>query len=123
MKIAILEDNPGMGRMLQLNLENAGYEAHTFQTARDFLSFFALSNIDLLITDYRLMTEQGKSNLSGADVIRHVRTISPELPAILISAAPIFELQDAVRDIPGVVILQKFFKMKKLLETIQTFSR
>jgi CheY-like chemotaxis protein len=89
---------------------------------RGFQSFFATSDIDLLITDYRLSTEQGKSNLSGADVIQHVRNARPDLPTILISAAPMFELEDACRDIPGVIILQKFFKMAQLLETIQAFS-
>jgi len=127
MKIAILEDNAGMIRMLQLALKSSGYEVYAFQEVKAFLDFFTtfedIGLIDLIITDFRLETEKTKSKLSGADVIRLVRINCPEIPAILISAAPMFQLEEAVKDIPGVHILQKVFKLSFLLETIQALSR
>ncbi len=122
MKIAILEDNPRMMSMLQLYLANTRYDMHFFQSAKAFLDFFAISTIDLLITDYRLMSEHEKSGMTGADVIRHIREERPRLPAIVISAAPMFELEEVCRDISGVRIMQKPLKMSVLIEAIQVFN-
>ena len=122
MQIGILEDDRPLGRMLQLNLEYSGYTVKVSQTVKDFL---ATLGYDLIIVDLRLQSEQGEkgSGLSGADVIRYIRTISPEMPAILISAAPMTTLEAAARGLPGVKILQKVFKVKTLIETIRALTQ
>ena len=123
MKIGILEDNQSLGLVLQFSLEKAGYTVYTTQTSRDFLLFMTSpERADLIVVDLRLLAErsEGGSKLSGADVIRHIRTTSPDLPAILISAAPLTTLEAAVSGLAGVKTLQKPFKMVILLETIQT---
>ena len=124
MRIGILEDNQSLGRILQLSLENAGYTVHTYQTSRDFLLFMTSpERADLIVVDFRLLAEhhpEGGSKLSGADVIRHIRTDAPDLPAILISASPLATLEAATSGLSGVKMLQKPFKMVILLETIQT---
>ncbi len=125
MRIGILEDNQSLGRVLQLFLENAGYTVHTFQTGSDFHLFMSSpERADLIIVDFRLLAErtEGGSYLSGVDVIRYIRTISPNLPAILISAAPLATLEVATSELGGVKILQKPFKMGILLETIKTIA-
>src|SRR5690348_10188499 len=98
MKIGILEDNQSLGRMLQFSLEKAGYTVYTSQTSRDFLLFMTSpERADLIVVDFRLLAEhsEGENQLSGADVIRHIRTIFSDLPAILISAAPLATLEAA----------------------------
>ena len=121
MQIGILEDNQALGRMLQIGLEYAGYDVQVAQTVKDFL---ATPDYDLIIVDFTLNTEQreGRSQMSGADVIRHIRSISPEMPAILISAAPMTTLEAAARGLPEVKILQKVFKIATLIETIRAMS-
>src|SRR5579859_1599058 len=112
MRIGILEDNQSLGRILQLSLENAGYTVHTYQTSRDFLLFMTSpERADLIVVDFRLLAErpEGGSKLSGADVIRHIRTDAPDLPAILISASPLATLEAATSGLSGVKMLQKPF--------------
>lgn len=123
MRIEILEDYQGLARILQLSLEKAGYTVHTSHTIRDFLAFMTSPTpADLIIVDFRLLAERSEVGLSGADVIRHIRTICPNLPAILISAVPLAKLETATAGLSGVKVLQKPFKMAALLETIKTIS-
>jgi CheY-like chemotaxis protein len=60
--------------------------------------------------------------VSGTDVIRHIRTIAPDIPAILISAAPLETLEAATAGLSGVKILRKPFKTATLLEMINTIT-
>jgi|SRR5436305_11305144 len=119
MRIGILEDYPALCRILQLSLKMAGHTVYTSQTIEDFLPLVtAPASMDLIIVDFLLMAE-----LSGAEVIRYVRTVSPDMPAILISAAPLTTLQAATIGLPRLKILQKPFETRTLLTIIQTISR
>jgi len=123
MRIGILEDYQGLGRILQLSLGKAGYTVHTSQTIRDFLAFMTSPTpADLIIVDFRLLAERSEIGISGVDVIRHIRTTFPNLPAILISAVPLATLENATAGLSGVKLLQKPFKMATLLETIRMIS-
>jgi DNA-binding response OmpR family regulator len=121
MRIGILEDYQSLGRVLQLSLRLAGHTVYVSQTIIDFLTFMASSDpTDLIIVDFLLLAERSEVGISGADVIRHIRTISPDLPAILISAAPRATLEIAIAGLPRVKILPKPFKTSVLLEMIET---
>src|SRR5262249_19790431 len=118
MKIGILEDYQALGRILQLSLGAAGHTVYAFQTVKDFLTFVASPvPADLIIVDFRLLAD-----VSGVDVIRHIRTTFPQLPAILISAAPLTTLESAIVGLSRVKILQKPFKTTTLLEMITTIA-
>lgn len=121
MKIGILEDYQSLGRVLQLSLGLAGHTVHASQTIIDFLTFMASPDpADLIIVDFLLLAERSEIGLSGADIIRHLRTITPDLPAILISAAPRATLEAATAGLSRVKILPKPFKTAILLEMIKT---
>jgi len=114
MRIGILEDNQALGNMLKLSLGLAGHNVHTSHTVKGFLTYVASPTPpNLIIVDFHLT-----GDFSGADVIRHIRTTQPNLPAILISAAPLTTLEAAATGIAKVKILQKPFKMMALQETI-----
>jgi len=123
MKISILEDYHALGHLLQLSLELAG---HTVQSSETVLEFLMSVNTpvpaDLIIVDFYLLAEGTEVQLSGVDVIRHVRTTSPNVPAILISAAPLATLQAAAAGLPRVTIIRKPFRTSFLLETIQSIK-
>jgi DNA-binding NtrC family response regulator len=120
MRIGILEDYQSLGRILHLSLGLAGYTVHTSENIIDFLAFMASPTpADLIIVDFRLLAEHREIRLSGADVIRHLRTITPDLPAILISAAPLATLEAATADLSRVKLLQKPFKTSTLLEMVR----
>jgi CheY-like chemotaxis protein len=124
MRIGILEDYQSLGRILQLSLGFAGHTVYTSETIVDFLTYMASpARADLIIVDFRLLAEHREIRLSGADVIRHLRTITPDLPAILISAAPLATLEAATAGLPRVKLLQKPFKTVTLLEMVRTMSK
>jgi DNA-binding NtrC family response regulator len=123
MRIEILEDHQGLGRILQISLGLAGYTVHTSQTIVDFLTFVSSSApADLVIVDFRLLAERSEIGITGADVIRHIRTMSPDLPAILISAVPLTKLEAATVGLSRVKVLQKPFKTATLLEMIEAIT-
>jgi CheY-like chemotaxis protein len=123
MKIEILEDHQGLGRILQISLRFAGHSVHTSQTIVDFLTYVSSpASVDLIIVDFRLLAEHSETGLTGADVIRHVRTMFPDLPAILISAVPLAKLEAATIGLPKVKVLQKPFKTATLLEMIKEIT-
>jgi DNA-binding NtrC family response regulator len=123
MRIELLEDHQGLSRMLQLSLGLAGHTVHTSQTIVDFLTFLdSPTSVDLIIVDFRLLAERSEIGLSGADVIRHIRTTSPDLPAILISAVPLAKLEAATVGLSRVKVLQKPFKTVTLLEVIEAIT-
>jgi DNA-binding response OmpR family regulator len=74
--------------------------------------------MDLIIVDFLLTTD-----LSGAEIIHYVRTVSPNIPAILISAAPLDTLQAATTGLSRLEILQKPFETRTLLSLIQAIAR
>jgi DNA-binding response OmpR family regulator len=121
MKINILEDYQALGHILQLSLGLAGHTVHTSETISEFLTLVSTPTpTDLIIVDFYLLAEGTEVQLSGVDVIRHVRTISPHVPAILISAAPLATLQAATAGLSKVTILRKPFRTSFLLETIES---
>jgi DNA-binding NtrC family response regulator len=123
-KIDILEDYQALGHILQLSLGLAGHTVHTSETILEFLTFVTTPvPADLIIVDFYLLAEGTEVQLSGVDVIRHVRTISPDVPAILISAAPLAMLQAATAGLSKVTILRKPFRTSFLLETIESIIR
>jgi DNA-binding NtrC family response regulator len=123
MRIEILEDHQGLGRILQISLGLAGHTVHTSQTIVDFLTFVSSSaSADLVIVDFRLLAERSEIGITGADVIRHIRTMSPDLPAILISAVPLTKLETATVGLSRVKVLQKPFKTATLLEIIKAIT-
>src|SRR5690242_14347599 len=120
MRIGILEDYQSLGRVLQLSLGLSGHKVHAFQTIIDFLAFMASPDpVDLIIVDFLLLTERSEVGISGADVIRHIRRSHPDLPAILISAAPRATLEVATAGLSRVKILAKPFKTATLLEMVE----
>jgi CheY-like chemotaxis protein len=124
MRIGILEDYQSLGRVLQLALGFAGHTVYTSETIIDFLEFMASPTpADLIIVDFRLLAERREIKLTGADVIRHLRTITPDLPAILISAAPLAKLEAATVGLSRVKLLQKPFKTVTLLEMVRTMGQ
>jgi len=120
MRIGILEDYQSLGRVLQLSLGLAGHQVHAFNTIIDFLAFMASPDpVDLIIVDFLLLTEHSEVGISGADVIRHIRRSCPNLPAILISAAPRSTLEAAIAGLTRVKVLGKPFKIAVLLEMVE----
>ena len=79
--IVVVEDESAMREYLCEVLTPEGYEVKAFSGAQPALVFLSQSErkIDLMITDI------GMPGTSGLDLLQTVKTVSPELPVILLS--------------------------------------
>jgi DNA-binding response OmpR family regulator len=120
MNIAVLEDHPDIGEMLQHGLELAGHSVVVY--SRPALFFAALlapasAPFDCMIVDLPLA-----EGISGGEVIQRVRKTFPALPAILIVEGSSWEIEAARRDLPGIEVLRKPFKPTKLLSLLKQLA-
>jgi two-component system OmpR family response regulator len=121
MRIGLLEDDPAICDMMQEMLQAAGHSVTAYQDGSDILATFHLEEptalpplFEILLVDLIL-----PGDMTGEQVIHHVRMISPSLPIVVISAVATSHLQAVARRYPGVRALQKPFKLRDLFAVIQ----
>lgn len=78
--VLIVEDDLDISRLLELELEEAGFDVSTYDTGIRGLSAIREADPDLVILDL------GLPDLSGAEIARRVRATS-ETPIIILTAA------------------------------------
>jgi len=121
MRIGLLEDDAAICAMMQEMLEARGHSVSVYQDGSDFLSAFHLEEptalppaFDILLVDLIL-----SGDVTGEQVIHHVRMIYPSLPIVIISAVAASHLQAVTRRYPGVRTLQKPFKLRDLFAAVE----
>ena len=119
MRIAVLDDNPTIGEMLQQGLGLAGHTVIVYFSPSKLLADIigpttSSTPFDLIIVD--LFLPEG---ISGVEVIHQVRNTFPDLPVILISAGGSLDIEAATRALPEVEVLRKPFKIATLLRMIK----
>ena len=81
-KIALVEDEKDLNKLLKNYLENEGYEVESFTKGQDALTFIEENNdIQLWILDIML-----EDDISGYDIIKKVKEKNEETPVIFSSA-------------------------------------
>lgn len=80
--ILIVDDEPGIVRILQINLERAGHRVDTASDGNEAADLLLRRRYDLLITDVMMPTMDGLELLS---LVRNNRTLA-DLPVILLTA-------------------------------------
>jgi DNA-binding response OmpR family regulator len=122
MRIVVLDDQRGIGEMLQHGLELDGHTVVVYDSPSAFLVTLpapaaASRPFDLLIVD--LFLSEG---VTGVEVVHHVWNAFPDLPVILISAASSWQIEPARRALPGVRVLGKPFSLASLLAMVRAFA-
>lgn len=79
-RILIVDDDYSMRAALSQSLESCGYSVETAQNGEEALSMFQKGRYEAVITDMRM------PKISGLDVLRGVKKISPQTAVILITA-------------------------------------
>lgn len=76
----IVDDEPGMGRLLSTVLEDAGYRVRVYQEPIKALADFNRNPVDVVLTDVRM------PKVDGVGVLEAIKNRSPETPVILMTA-------------------------------------
>jgi DNA-binding NtrC family response regulator len=79
-KILIVDDEPGIRKVLSLQLESTGYDTDTAEDGKVALEMIQSSPFDCVISDLRM------PNLSGEKLLERIQKITPSLPVIFLTA-------------------------------------
>ncbi|MBF0548387.1 MAG: sigma-54-dependent Fis family transcriptional regulator [Candidatus Riflebacteria bacterium] len=111
-KILVVDDCKPILEVIQENLRNASYIVFTESEVEKAIEFLAENKVDLLITDLRM------PNLSGLELIKHVRENFSDMEVILITGYP--SIQSAISAVKegAEVYLVKPFSTDELLSSV-----
>jgi len=111
--VFIVDDDRSMCEALERQLGTVGLKAHTFGSARDFMSTKRPDVPSCLVLDVRL------PGLSGLDLQRRLVDMGPPMPIVIITAyADIPMTVEAVKA-GAVEFLTKPFRDQELLDAVQ----
>ncbi|MFX1266284.1 MAG: sigma-54-dependent transcriptional regulator [Promethearchaeota archaeon] len=78
-KILIVDDEKRMCDSLTVLLSHEGYETHTSLTGMEAVESLSRDDFDLVLLDMVM------PDISGPEVMKHVRNLNPETPVIVIT--------------------------------------
>ena len=78
--ILIVEDEPKMRRLLELQLAEEGFHARTAADAETGLQLLGKEPFDVIVTDFKL------PGMSGLDFLHAVKRVNADLPVVLMTA-------------------------------------
>ncbi len=79
-KVLLIEDEGRLRRLLQLVLEDAGYDVKTASEGNKGIALWQAWKPDVVITDLKMQP------VDGIDVLRHGNRLYPETPCIILTA-------------------------------------
>jgi DNA-binding NtrC family response regulator len=79
-KILIVEDNESFRKMLELNLESAGFSFSSFENAEDAITAFNRDIFSIGVFDLKL------PGMDGVELLTEILKIAPDFPVIIITA-------------------------------------
>src|SRR5687768_7216369 len=85
-RVLAVDDNPRILDILTEFLEARGYEVATAQNGGDAMMTLATSTFDVVLLDVRM------PRVDGIAALRHIRTLHPELPVIMLTGNADIEL-------------------------------
>lgn len=115
-RVLLVDDDPGLLRLISLRLESAGYRVDTADSGEAALGRVAARMPDVVVTDLRM------EGMDGMALFRQLRERDPTLPVIILTAhGTIPEAVAATRE-GAFGFLTKPFDSAELLETIAEAS-
>jgi FixJ family two-component response regulator len=110
--VAVVDDDPGVLRSVEYLLESADYAVRLFASGEELLDSGCLNHIDCLISDMDM------PGMQGHELLRLVREVRPELPAILITGYPETLNRLPAPDIAHLRCFSKPFQGSELLAAV-----
>lgn len=118
-KIFIVDDEPHVGRVLRLYLQNAGYEVHFTCDSSKAVEKFMLVKPDMLITDVKM------PRLNGVELIKEIRNMDNgvHIPVILMTSSLSHEYMKWADEEDNVCFIGKPVSPRNLVNIINSQLR
>ena len=112
-RVLLVDDDPGLLRLLSMRFEGAGYDVVTASSGGEALTELGLSRPQVIITDLRM------EGMDGMALFQHVHSQDPTLPVIVLTAHG--TIPDAVQATQEGVFgyLTKPFDARELLALVE----
>ncbi|NGP45906.1 response regulator transcription factor [Bacillaceae bacterium SIJ1] len=116
-RILIIEDEASIARVLKLELEYEGYEAHSVHTGSEGLSCYREEQWDLILLDVML------PEMSGTDILSRIRSTGGQTPIIMLTARDTVSDKVQGLDLGANDYVTKPFQIEELLARIRAILR
>jgi two-component system KDP operon response regulator KdpE len=116
-RILAIDDEPAILRAITIALGAHGHEVRVAASARAAIATASDTPLDLLLVDL------GLPDASGLDVIRHVRTLNPTIPILVLSAMDQLDAKIQAFDLGADDYVTKPFAMPELIARIRVALR
>ncbi|MCR9256831.1 MAG: response regulator [Alphaproteobacteria bacterium] len=113
--VVVVDDDPTMRDILSRYLTHCGFDVSTCETSDDILSVLQCSVVDMLITDLSMPED-------GTDIIRKVRSISADLPIIVVTGRPLTEADQDFIETHVTEVFEKPTRLNELAKTASTIA-
>ena len=117
MRILIVEDEPGIVRMLERGLVAHGHQPASADNGEDGVRLAADETVDLVLLDIML------PGLDGHEVLKRIRALRPELPVLMLTARDDLQNKVGALDAGADDYLTKPFAFEELLARIRALTR
>jgi two-component system chemotaxis response regulator CheY len=114
-RILVAEDNPGIARVVQFNLQRAGYEVTLACNGRLALETAQQAEFDAVITDHQM------PEMSGVDLCGRLRQLPgyADTPIVMLTAKRLELNHDRLKEESGVAaLLPKPFSTAEVCRTL-----
>ncbi|MFQ5789014.1 MAG: sigma-54-dependent transcriptional regulator [Acidobacteriota bacterium] len=112
-RILVVDDEDSMRQLLEITLGKSGYQVALAESGAKAVQLFDKSPYDLVISDIKM------PDMNGVEVLRRVKSSSPETPVIMITAYASAETAvDALR-LGAYDYITKPFKIDELKNTVK----
>ena len=115
-KICVIDDDPGILRLIASNLEVRGYEPLVFNSGQQALAELDRSEPELVILDILL------PGVDGIELVRRIRETSG-VPIIMVSAREAVDTKLEALDLGADDYLTKPFSIEELLARVRSILR
>ena len=111
--ILIVEDEPKMRRLLELNLGEEGFTTHAAADAEAGLQILNREKIDLVLTDFQL------PGMNGFDFLRAVKRANASIPIVMMTAYGTVEMAVEAMKIGASDYVLKPFSLEEMVLVIR----
>ena len=84
--ILLVDDEPGIRKVLAISLQDSGYEVHTAANGNDALQLFKNINPPIVLTDIKM------PDTDGIELLRKIKEVSPDTEVIMFTGHGDMEL-------------------------------